>query len=194
MNKERGEALMAATAPVSQTVGLWAIDSGHSSVEFSVRHMMVSTVKGHFGKVEGTMQVDANDHAASIVEAKVDVSSIMTRDENRDGHLKSADFFNAEQFPTMIFKSTKTERVDTTHYRVTGDLTIRDVTKPVVFTTEYEGEVKDMYGKQRAAYTAETEINRKDYGLTWNAALEGGGVVVSEKVKITLNIALVHQG
>lgn len=185
---------MAATAPVSQTVGLWAIDSGHSSVEFSVRHMMVSTVKGHFGKVEGTMQVDANDHAASIVEAKVDVSSIMTRDENRDGHLKSADFFNAEQFPTMIFKSTKTERVDTTHYRVTGDLTIRDVTKPVVFTTEYEGEVKDMYGKQRAAYTAETEINRKDYGLTWNAALEGGGVVVSEKVKITLNIALVHQG
>lgn len=127
---------MATTAPISQTVGTWAIDPAHSNVEFSVRHMMVSTVKGNFGKVEGTMQVDANDHAASIVEAKVDVASITTRDENRDGHLKSADFFNAEQYPTMTFKGTKNERIDTTHYRVTGDLTIRDVTKPVTFVTE----------------------------------------------------------
>lgn len=184
---------MATTATV-QTAGTWAIDSTHSNVEFSVRHMVVSTVKGNFGKVEGTMTVDANDHAASLTEATIHVSSIETRDPNRDGHLKSADFFDIEKYPTITFKSTKTERVDDTHYRVTGDLTIRDVTKPVVLTTEYEGEVKDLYGKQRASYTAETEINRKDFGLGWNAALEGGGVVVSEKVKIMLNIALVHQG
>lgn len=185
---------MATTATVGQTAGTWAIDSTHSNVEFAVRHMMVSTVKGQFGQVQGTMKVDASDHAASLVEATIAVSSVDTRDANRDGHLKSGDFFDAEKYPTITFKSTKAERVDDTHYRVTGDLTIRDVTKLVVLTTEYEGEIKDAYGKQRAAYTAETEINRKDFGLGWNAALEGGGVVVSEKVKITLNIALVHQG
>ena len=124
---------MTATAPAKPTAGVWAIDPAHSNVEFSVRHMMVSTVKGNFGKIEGTMQVDANDHAASIVEAKVDVSSVETRDANRDGHLKSADFFNVEQFPTMTFKSTKAERVDDTHYHVTGFVTSRIVRSPVTW-------------------------------------------------------------
>lgn len=185
---------MATATQTKQTPGTWAIDAAHSSVEFSVRHMMVTNVKGHFDVISGTMKVDPHDHAASLVEATVDVASVNTRDANRDGHLKSADFFNAEQYPKMIFRATRSERVDGDEYKVYGDLTIRDVTKPVVFEVEYEGEVKDVYGKQRASYTAKTEINRSDFGLTWNAPLEAGGVAVSDKVKITLDIALVHQG
>lgn len=185
---------MTATVPVKQTPGTWAIDASHSNVEFSVRHMMVTTVKGHFALISGTMKVDANDHAASLMEATVNVSSVNTRDANRDTHLKAADFFDAEKYPTMTFKANRAEQVDNDEYKVHGDLTIRDVTKPVVFEVEYEGEVKDAFGKQRASYTAKTEISRGDYGLKYNAPLEAGGVAVSDKVKISLDIALVHQG
>ncbi len=185
---------MATTTTTKQTPGTWAIDASHSNVEFSVRHMMVTTVKGHFSLISGTMTVDANDHPASLVSATVDVTSVSTRDANRDAHLKAPDFFDAEKYPTITFRATRSERVDDDEYKVHGNLTIRDVTKPVVFEVEYEGEVKDVYGKQRASYTAKTEISRGDFGLTYNAALEAGGVAVSDKVKIMLDIALVHQG
>ncbi len=170
----------------------WAIDGTHSSVEFSIRHMMVTNVKGHFSKVSGSVAMDNDDHAAAVSEATIEVASIATRDENRDNHLKSADFFDAATYPAITFKSTSAEKVSDERYRVHGNLTIRNVTLPVVLDTEYAGEVKDMYGKQRRSYSATTEINRKDFGLTWNGPLEGGGVAVSDKVKISLDIAVVQ--
>lgn len=173
--------------------GTWIIDSAHSNVEFSVKHMMISTVKGQFSDVEGTIHLDTDNPGASSVTAKVDTGSVTTFNEQRDQHLRTNDFFNAEQWPDITFKSTKVERVGDDHAKVYGDLTIRDVTKPVVLDTELEGQILDAFGKQRAAFEITTEINRKDFGITWNSAIESGGVVVGDKVKITLNIAATQE-
>lgn len=173
--------------------GTWIIDSAHSNVEFSVKHMMISTVKGQFSDVEGTIHLDTDNPEASSVTAKVDTGSITTFNEQRDQHLRTNDFFNAEQWPDITFKSTKVERVGDDHAKVHGELTIRDVTKPVVLDTELEGQILDAFGMQRAAFEVTTEINRKDFGITWNSAIESGGVVVGDKVKITLNIAATQQ-
>ena len=169
-------------------VRTWNIDASHSIAEFAVRHMMVSTVKGRFGRLEGAIEGDEANPTASSVRATIDVASIDTSDEQRDAHLRSDDFFNAERYPHITFVSKRIERVDAEYFRIVGDLTIRDVTKEVVLDTKFEGQVRDPYGNQRAGFTATTQINRGDFGVSFNGALETGGVIVGDKVKITLHI------
>jgi len=163
----------------------WQIDASHSQIGFSVRHMMVSTVRGRFSTVSGTLNIDEANPANSWVEAEADTASISTNDANRDGHLRSADFFDAEKFPKVTFKSTSVAK-DGDNYKVTGDLTMHGVTKPVTFTVEYSGVIKDPYGLQRAGFEAQAKINRKDFGLGWGGVLETGGAIVSDEVKIIL--------
>lgn len=171
----------------------WNIDTAHSEVTFSVKHMMVSKVTGSFNVFKGSLEIDENNLDASWVEAEAETSSINTRDERRDGHLRSADFFDAEQNPTIIFKSKKIEKKGGNEYKVLGDLTMHGVTKEVVFDAEYAGQVaKDPFGLRRAGLSATTTINRKDFGLGWNQALEAGGVMVGENVKIEINLEAVQ--
>lgn len=170
----------------TQTV--WNIDPSHTTIEFSARHMMFTTVKGRFGAVQGTITVDEAAPQNSHVEATVDAASIDTRSEQRDMHLRSSDFFEVETYPTITFKSTKVEPQGRESARVTGDLTIKDVTKPVTLDVTVNGFGKNPYGIEVAGFTAETSINRKDWGLNWNVALETGGVLVSDTIKITLEV------
>lgn len=172
----------------------WEIDANHSQATFAVKHMMVTTVRGQFKVLRGKLNIDEQNPANSWVEAEVDAASIDTREANRDAHLRSPDFFDAEKYPTITFKSTKVEHVDGDEYKVTGDLSMHGVTKPVVFKAEYAGQTKDAYGLQRAGLSARTTINRKDFGLTWNRAIEAGGVAVSEDVKIEIDLAAVNKG
>jgi polyisoprenoid-binding protein YceI len=165
----------------------WAIDPAHTTVEFSVKHLMISTVRGHFGAVTGTIVLDEQNPLASSVTAEIDVTSINTRQEQRDAHLRSADFFDVEKFPAIKFSSTRIER-DGDHFDVHGQLTIRDVTREVVLHTSDEGRGGDPWGGQRAAFSATTKIDRREFGLTWNQALETGGVVVGNDIKITLEV------
>ena len=172
----------------------YQIDPTHSAAHFSVRHMMVANVRGEFTKMSGTLVFDRENPANSSLEAKVDVNSITTRDAQRDGHLKSADFFDAEKFPEMIFKSTKVMVDDDAVIQLTGDLTIRGVTHPVTFDVDGPTpEVKDPWGGFRIGATAEAKIKRKDFGLEWNVALEAGGVLVGEEVKISIELEAVRQ-
>jgi polyisoprenoid-binding protein YceI len=171
----------------------WEIDPAHSQATFSVRHLMITTVKGQFKIISGQLHIDEQNPANSWVEAEADVASIDTRDANRDAHLRSPDFFEAEKYPKITFKSTKVERVRGEEFKVTGDLTIHGVTKEVVFDGEYTGQIKDPYGNQRAGLSAKSAINRKDFGLNWNVALESGGVVVSENVKIEIDLSTVYK-
>lgn len=171
----------------------WEIDAAHSQVTFSVRHMMISTVKGQFKVISGHLHIDEQTPANSWVEAQAETASIDTRDANRDGHLSSPDFFDAEKYPVITFKSTNVEHVRGNEYRVTGDLTMHGVTKPATFHAEYNGTGKDPWGQQRAGLTATTKINRKDWGLNWNQALETGGVLVSEEVKVEIDLSSVYK-
>ena len=171
----------------------WEIDAHHSQVTFAVRHMMVSTVKGHFNVLRGKLEIDEQHPENSWIEAEADASSVDTRDENRDAHLRSPDFFEAEKYPTITFKSTKVEPTGDQEYRVTGNLTMHGITKEVAFKAEYTGQLKDLYGMQRAGLAAKAVINRKDFGLNWNKALETGGVLVSENVTIEIDLAAVRQ-
>lgn len=170
----------------------WIIDGSHSEVGFSVKHLMVSTVKGRFGKVSGSFDLDEQDHAKTAIEATIETVSISTNDEKRDGHLRSPEFFDSETYPNITFKSTKVEKVSDDQYIVTGDLTLRDVTKPVTMNVEYSGQVKSPFGDTRSGFSATTSISRKDFGLNWNVALEAGGVMVSDKVQIYLEIEAVQ--
>jgi polyisoprenoid-binding protein YceI len=166
----------------------WKLDPAHSSAEFKVKHMMISNVKGTFSGLSGTLSEHTGDSSLSSIEATVDVASINTGDAQRDGHLKSADFFDVEKFPTMNFKSTKVEQTGEGEYRVTGDLTIRGVTKPVTFAVEGPTPPnKDPWGNTRIGISSTAKINRKDFGLNWNAALETGGFLVGEQVQITID-------
>ncbi|HEU4792574.1 MAG TPA: YceI family protein [Nitrolancea sp.] len=175
------------------TVATWNIDAIHSTAEFAVRHMMVATAKGRFGSLEGSIKVNESDPSASSVTATIDVGTIDTNDPNRDTHLRSDDFFNAEQFPTITFQSKRVDVEDANNWHVVGDLTIRDVTREVVLDTEYLGQVQDFQGQQRAGFTAETRLSRKEFGLKWNAALESGGVAVGDQVRVTLHIEAIRQ-
>lgn len=170
----------------------WQIDAAHSQVTFSVRHMMISTVKGQFDVIRGQLHIDEAHPEHSWVEAEADAATINTRDEKRDGHLRSADFFDTEKYPLITFKSTKVESLGGNEYRVTGNLTMHGVTKEVSFDAEYQGQIKDTWGMQRAGLTIKGSINRKDFGLTWNVALESGGVMVSEKVNVEIDLAAVQ--
>ena len=171
------------------TPGVWNVDPVHSSVGFVARHLMVTKVRGHFAGFTGTVTI-ADDPLASKVEASVDIASIDTRDEKRDGHLKSADFFDAETYPTMTLVSTGIDQHDS-DYVLHTDLTIRGITKSVDFELEFDGVSGDPWGGTRAGFSAETEINRKDWGLEWNVILETGGVMLGEKVKIQLDVQAV---
>ncbi len=179
------------TAPQTATTTTWNIDPVHSVAEFKVKHMMISNVKGQFTGVSGTLKLDEANISNSSIEASIDAASINTREPQRDAHLKSADFFDIEKFPTLTFKSTGVSRKDS-ELAVAGELTIHGVTRKVVF--DVEGPTapgKDPWGNTRIGLSATTKINRKDYGLTWNAALETGGILVGEDVTITLDVEFV---
>lgn len=171
----------------------WNIDTTHSTIGFAVRHMLISTVRGHFNTFSGTLNIDEANPANAWVEAEVEVASIDTRDANRDNHLRSADFFDVENFPKITFKSTSVEKNDD-DYKVIGDLTLHGVTKPVAFDVEYSGIIKDPYGLNRAGFTATSKISRKEFGITFNAVLETGSAMVSDEVKITLDFEAISQG
>ncbi len=170
----------------------WNIDPAHSVAEFKVKHMMISNVKGQFAKITGRLTLDESDLADSHIEALIEASSIETRDAQRDAHLKSADFLDVEKFPTLPFKSTRISLVRDGELAVEGDLTIRGVTRKVLFSVEGPTPpMKDPWGNTRVAVSATTKINRKDFGLTWNAALETGGILVGDEVTITLDVEFV---
>lgn len=183
---------MSALATPQTATTTWNIDPVHSVAEFKVKHMMISNVKGQFTRVTGVLSLDETDVANGSVEASVEAASINTRDEQRDAHLKSADFFHAEKFPTLSFRSTRISRTGSGELAVEGDLTIRGVTRNVVFTAEGPTPpAKDPWGNTRLGLSATTKVNRKDFGLTWNAALETGGVLVGDEVTITLDAEFV---
>ena len=171
--------------------GTWTIDPSHSEVGFSVRHLMVSKVKGNFETFEGTVTV-ANDPLESSVTATVDLNSINTRDAQRDGHLRSADFFEVETYPNLTFASTKVQ-ADGRHFEVTGDLTIKGTTKPVVLALEFNGVHPDPWGGTRAGFSAETKISRKEFGVDFEIPMDGGGVVVGDEIKVFLEVEAVLQ-
>ncbi|MEU6114808.1 YceI family protein [Streptomyces sp. NPDC047117] len=184
-------ATLAADPALAALTGEYTIDPAHSSIGFTVRHAMVTNVRGSFGEHEGTLRLDGANPAASTASIDVKIDSIDTGIADRDGHLKSADFFDAEKFPLMTFRSTAVEQTDSETYRVTGDLTIKDVTKPLTIDLEFNGSATDVYGADRVGFEGTADILRSEWGLTWNAALETGGVMVSDKVKLTFDISAV---
>lgn len=183
---------MSTIASPQVAVTTWNIDPAHSVAEFKVKHMMISNVKGHFTNLQGTVSLDEADITRSEVEASIDAASINTREPQRDAHLKSPDFFHVEKFPTLAFKSARVSRVGEGELKVAGDLTIHGVTRPVVFDVEGPtAPAKDPWGNTRLGLSATTKINRKDFGLTYNAALETGGILVGDEVTITLDVQFV---
>ena len=170
----------------------WKIDPAHSAAEFKVKHMMISNVKGKFSGLDGTLTLNEGDLSGSTIEATIPVATISTGDEQRDGHLKSADFFDAEKYPTFAFKSVQVTPAGAGELEVTGELTMHGVTKTVAFAVEGpSAPAKDPWGNQRIGLSAVTKINRKDFGLTWSAALETGGVLVGEDVTIQLDVEFI---
>jgi len=174
------------------TTNNWNLDTVHSGINFSVRHMVVSKVRGRFAKFTGNVALDESDFTRSSVEATIDASSIDTGTAQRDDHLKSADFFDVERFPEIRFLSTRIEKVSGDRYRVTGELTIHGFTRSIALETEYGGRGKDPWGNERIGFTARGAIERKDFGLVWNQALETGGVLVSDRVDIELEVQAVR--
>jgi polyisoprenoid-binding protein YceI len=168
----------------------WQIDVAHSHVSFAVKHMVVSTVRGTFDVVRGALEFDEAHPENASIEAEADVASINTREKNRDAHLRSADFFDADKYPVISFKSTKVERSGE-DYEVAGDLTMHGVTRPVIFDVEYGGTVKDPYGLLRLGVNGRAKISRKDWGLTWSSLLETGGAIVGDDVRIEFELEAV---
>jgi polyisoprenoid-binding protein YceI len=171
--------------------GSWTIDPSHSTVGFTTRHLMVSKVRGHFSEYSADLTI-AERPEDSKVDVTIQVASVSTADEGRDGHLLSADFFDAETYPTITFSTTSVAPVSDDEWKVTGDLTVRNVTKPVVLAVEFAGVSADPWGNTRAGFSATTEIDREDFGLTWNQPLAGGGVLVGKKVKLELEVEAIQ--
>jgi polyisoprenoid-binding protein YceI len=185
---------LTAAAPLVVHADTWQIDPAHTNVEFTVRHLMISNVKGQFEKTTGTINSDPANLASSSIDASIDASSINTRVDMRDGHLKSPDFLDVAKYPTITFKSTKVEADGPGKWKVTGDLTLHGVTKPVVLAVEATGTpIKDPMGKTRAGASASTKIDRRDFGLIWNKALEAGGVVVGDEIAISIDLEAIKQ-
>jgi polyisoprenoid-binding protein YceI len=185
---------MNSTAAATQRTN-WTIDPAHTLVEFSAKHMMITTVKGRFSDVKGTITIDEAQPDRSTVEATINAKSLDTRTEDRDKHLRSADFLDVEKFPTVTFKSRRIQGASNQQgksFKVTGDLTIHDVTREIMLDTTYEGRGKDPWGGERVSFSAETKIDRRDFGVTWNAALETGGVLVSNDIKIQIEVQAVR--
>ncbi|HEX6385963.1 MAG TPA: YceI family protein [Anaerolineae bacterium] len=171
----------------------WQIDPAHSHIQFSVRHMMIATVRGRFENFDGTVHFDEDDPENSTAYVEIDAASINTREAQRDNHLRSPDFLHAEKYPVLTFESKDIELIDEKSARVTGDLTIRDVTREVVLLVKYQGQAKSPWGTTSAGFSASTKINRKEFGLSWNQALETGGVLVGDEVKIDVELEIVKQ-
>jgi polyisoprenoid-binding protein YceI len=171
----------------------WQLDKAHSDIQFAVRHMMISTVRGRFEEFDGTFEVNEADPIQSKIEVVIQAASINTKEPQRDADLRSPNFLEVEKYPTLTFKSTRIEKIDDAHARIIGDLTIKDITKEVVLDVEYAGQAKSPWGTVSAGFTATTQIDRKDWGLTYNAVLETGGVLVGDEVKITIELELIKQ-
>ncbi len=178
---------------LSNLSGTYVIDQSHTRIGFSARHAMVTKVRGAFNEVEGIAHVDGTNPAASDVTVTMHVSSFDTRNEGRDGHVKSADFLDAETYPTITFRSTNVEQTGDDEVEITGDLTIKDVTRSITIPFTFEGEATDPFGNHRIGFEGGTSISRADYGITWNAALETGGVLVSDKIALEFEISAVKQ-
>jgi polyisoprenoid-binding protein YceI len=171
----------------------WVLDPAHSEIVFKVRHMMIANVKGEFRKFEGSIVTDGTDFTKTSIDVTIDAGSIFTNEDKRDAHLQSADFFDAQNFPTITFKSTSIKKVSDDEYKLTGDLTMKGVTHEVELDVEYGGVNKDPWGNEKAGFSVSGKINRKDFGLNWNAALETGGVLVSDEVKVSAEVQFVKQ-
>lgn len=181
---------MTSTAITSTGTNAWELDVAHSHVEFAVKHMMLSTVKGRFAKLEGVVAYDESDPTHTTVDVSIDVASLDTRMEARDQHLRSADFFDAATFPRLHFVSRRAERAGDDEYKLVGDLTIRDVTREVALDVTVEGTGKNPWGKEVVGFSAKGKLDRTAFGLNWNAALETGGILVGNEVKISIDLEL----
>lgn len=179
------------TTAILPETSTWQLDASHSSIGFSVKHLMIATVKGSFGAFEASFSGDENDLAKAQVSAKIDTATINTANDQRDGHLRSPDFFDAENFPAITFVGKRIVGDAFGDFKIVGDLTIRGVTKEITLDATFEGRAKDPWGNSRLGYTAKGKINRTDFGLNWNQALEAGGVLVSEEVKISVEASFV---
>jgi polyisoprenoid-binding protein YceI len=171
----------------------WKIDPSHSDVQFKVKHLMITTVTGHFGAFDATMQTTGNDFSAANISFEADINSITTQNAQRDQHLLAGDFFEAEKYPKLTFVSREVKKVDDENYKLVGDLTIRDNTHPVELKVEFGGEVVDPWGQTKAGFELSGKINRKDFGLTFNATTETGGVLLSDEVKLLANVQMIKQ-
>jgi polyisoprenoid-binding protein YceI len=183
------------TTETANSTTIWQIDRSHTHVEFAVRHLMISTVRGQFSEVAGTVTALDGDFSRAQIDATIGIASIDTRDPQRDGHLKSPDFFDVERYPTMTFKSRDVERSagKENGYLVFGDLTLHGVTRAIALDVTVEGQTKDPYGNTRAGLSATGKLSRKDFGLVWNMVLETGGVAVGDEVKISIDAELIAQ-
>jgi polyisoprenoid-binding protein YceI len=182
---------VAPTAAIEDLSGDYEFDTAHTRIGFVARHAMVTSVRGAFTDFEGTAHVDAADPARSVAKVVLKVAGIDTGNEQRDGHLRSADFFDVEDHPEITFVSTGIERIDDEDFRVTGDLTVKGITKPVTVDLTFNGSAKDPFGNLRAGFEGSATVNRKEWGLTWNAALETGGFLVSDKIKLEFDVSAV---
>ncbi len=177
---------MSSPIAVGTALSTWKIDPSHTAVEFAVKHMMISTVRGRFADYDATVTIDESKPAGAEVVATISAGSINTGDPNRDAHLKSADFFDAEGYPKLMFVSKRVDGNLEGKFKVIGDLTIRGTTREIALDVEYQGEGRDPYGNEKRAYTATTKVDRRDFGLLWNVALEAGGLLVSNDIRITI--------
>ncbi|QHS61340.1 YceI family protein [Chitinophaga agri] len=174
-------------------MAIWKIDSTHSDVEFKIRHLMITNVTGYFGKYDGTVESSSDDFTDAKISFEADVDSITTKNEQRDQHLQAEDFFHAAQYPKITFVSTGVKKVDDENYKITGDLTLRGVTKPVELAVEFSGIVKDPYGQTKAGFEIKGKVNRKDFGVSFNAVTDNGGLMLGEEVKLQASVQLVKQ-
>jgi polyisoprenoid-binding protein YceI len=177
----------------TQTATKWAIDPMHSEVQFKVKHLVISTVTGFFKSFEGSLETENEDFNDAKIEFSIDIASLDTNQTMRDDHLKSAEFFDAEKYPHITFKSTSFKKTGDDEYKLVGDLTIKDVTKPVTLDVEFGGSAADFYGNTKAGFEITGKINRKEFGLTWDGVTEAGAIVVGEDIKLTINAQLAKQ-
>lgn len=168
----------------------WNIDPTHSEIQFKVKHLVISTVTGHFRQFAGTVETEGDDFATGSIHFEADTASVDTNQTQRDEHLRSAEFFDSEQYPKMTFQSTRVEKTGDESYRITGDLTIKGITRPVELKAEYGGSMTDFYGNYKSGFEISGKINRKEFGLTWDAVTEAGGIVVGDDVKLALNVQI----
>ena len=182
------------TEATQSTLATWNIDPMHNFAQFTVKHMMIATVTGRLGPISGTVRFDDADLTTGSAEATIDVTALSTGNEMRDNDLKSANFFDVEHYPTISFRSARVEHVEGDEYRVYGDLTIRGVPRPITLDVTYEGQINDPMMGHRAGFSAETTLSRKEFGMTYNPALETGHAIVGDKVKVSLHFEAVHQG